>query len=133
VFAAYPELSCRGEKLTVSPGSYWPNIDIFCAGNEQVFTFLEDVLTEVFALFPSEYIHIGGDEADKTLWKVCPKCQKRIREEGLKDEKELQSYFIKRIEAFINAKGKKMIGWDEILEGGLAPEATVMSWRCSMM
>ncbi|MEI6900965.1 MAG: family 20 glycosylhydrolase, partial [Bacteroidota bacterium] len=85
--------------------------------------------TEVAALFPSQYIHIGGDEADKTRWKECPKCQSRIKKEGLKDEKELQSYFIKRIEKFLISKNKKMIGWDEILEGGLAPEATVMSWR----
>ncbi len=80
-------------------------------------------------LFPSEYIHVGGDEADKTNWKRCPKCQGRIKAEGLKDENELQSYFMKRIEKFIVSKGRKMIGWDEILEGGLAPEATVMSWR----
>ena len=129
VFASYPELSCKGELIYVPPGGYWPNIDIFCAGNDQVFTFLEDVLLEVIELFPSEYIHIGGDEADKTRWIDCPKCQKRIRDEGLKDVDELQSYFIKRIEKFLNSKGKKLIGWDEILEGGLAPEATVMSWR----
>jgi hexosaminidase len=129
VFAAYPGLSCTGKRLTVPPGSYWPDEDIFCAGNEKTFRFIEDVLTEVISLFPSEYIHIGGDEADKSHWKKCPKCQKRIREEGLKDEQELQSYFIKRIESFLHAKGKKLIGWDEILEGGLAPDATVMSWR----
>lgn len=129
VFAAYPEYSCKGEKLTVLPGSYWPNVDIFCAGNDGTFQFLEDILTEVAALFPSEYIHIGGDEADKTNWKMCSKCQKRIMDEQLKDENELQSYFIKRIEKILKSKGKKLIGWDEILEGGLAPEATVMSWR----
>lgn len=129
VFTAYPQFSCSGEKVTVHPGSYWPITNIFCAGKEETFTFLEDVLTEVAGLFPSEYIHIGGDEADKTEWKRCPLCQKRIREEGLKDENELQSYFVKRIERFLNSKGKKLIGWDEILEGGLAPEATVMSWR----
>jgi len=129
VLAAYPDLSCTGGPFTVPPGSYWPNSDIFCAGNESVFVFLEDVLTEVMDLFPSEYIHIGGDEATKTRWEACPKCQQRMKDEGLKDEKELQSYFIKRMEKFINSKGKKMIGWDEILEGGLAPEATVMSWR----
>jgi len=129
VLAAYPELSCTGGPFTVPPGSYWPNSDIFCAGNESVFVFLEDVLTEVMDLFPSEYIHVGGDEATKTRWEACPKCQQRMKDEGLKDEKELQSYFIKRMEKFINSKGKKMIGWDEILEGGLAPEATVMSWR----
>jgi len=129
VFAAYPELSCKGEKLTVQPGSYWPNTDIFCAGNEEVFSFIENVLDEVIELFPAEYIHIGGDEANKKEWEKCPKCQKRIKDEGLQDEHELQSYFIKRIEKYINSKGKKLIGWDEILEGGLAPEATVMSWR----
>ncbi len=129
VFAAYPQLSCRGERLYVRPGSYWPNNDIYCAGNDSVFTFIEDILTEVMQLFPSPYIHIGGDEADKTIWKKCPKCQQRIRDENLKDEKELQSYFVRRIEKFLNANGRKLIGWDEILEGGLAPEATVMSWR----
>lgn len=120
VLAVYPELSCFGK--TVRNGE-------FCAGNEQTFLFLENVLTEVMELFPSEYIHIGGDEAAKGTWKKCPKCRKRIREEQLKDVKELQSYFVKRVEKFLNAHGRKMIGWDEILEGGLAPEATVMSWR----
>jgi hexosaminidase len=129
VLAAYPQFSCTGGPFTVPTGSYWPNIDILCAGNDSVFTFMEDVLTEVMALFPSKYIHIGGDEADKSNWKKCPKCQARIKSEGLKDEKELQSYFIKRIEKFIVSNKHKMIGWDEILEGGLAPEATVMSWR----
>jgi hexosaminidase len=129
VLAAYPQFSCTGGPFTVPTGSYWPNIDILCAGNDSVFTFMEDVLTEVVALFPSTYIHVGGDEADKTNWKTCPKCQQRIKAEGLKDEKELQSYFIKRIEKLIVSKNRKMIGWDEILEGGLAPEATVMSWR----
>ncbi len=129
VFAAYPKLSCTGKKLNVIPGSYWPNSDIFCAGKEETFTFIQNVLDEVIELFPSEYIHIGGDEADKTEWEKCPLCQKRMREEGLENEHELQSYFIKRIEKYLISKGKKMIGWDEILEGGLAPEATVMSWR----
>jgi hexosaminidase len=129
IFAAYPELSCRGEKLYVQPGSYWPNIDIFCAGKEETFEFIENVLLEVMELFPSEYVHIGGDEADKTRWKECRLCQKRIKEKGLKDEHELQSWFVKRVEKFLNVHGKKLIGWDEILEGGLAPEATVMSWR----
>lgn len=129
VFAAYPELSCTGEKLYVQPGSYWPNSDILCAGKEETFSFLENVLDEVIELFPSEYIHIGGDEADKTQWKKCLLCQNRIKNEGLKDENELQSYFVKRIEKYLTSKGKKLIGWDEILEGGLAPEATVMSWR----
>ena len=129
IFAAFPELSCRGKKLEVQTGSYWPNIDVLCAGNEKTFEFLENVLIEVAELFPSDYIHIGGDEADKTRWKACKKCQKRIKDEGLQNEEELQSYFIKRIEKFLNSKNKKLIGWDEILEGGLAPEATVMSWR----
>jgi len=127
--AAYPQFSCTGGPFTVLPGNYWPNQDILCTGNDSTFLFLQDVLTEVVALFPSEYIHIGGDEADKTRWKECPKCQARMKSEGLKDEKELQSYFIKRIEKFLVTKNRKMIGWDEILEGGLAPEATVMSWR----
>ncbi|MEK7729401.1 MAG: family 20 glycosylhydrolase, partial [candidate division KSB1 bacterium] len=129
VFAAYPQLSCRGEGMPVQVGSYWPNVDIFCAGNDSVFTFIDDVLTEVAALFPNQYIHIGGDEADKTRWKECAKCQARMQREGLKDEHELQSYFVKRVEKMLTAKGKNLIGWDEILEGGLAPEATVMSWR----
>ena len=127
--AAYPELSCTGGPFTVPPGGVWPITDIYCAGKEETFAFLEDVLTEVMELFPSPYIHVGGDEADKTEWRKCPYCQARIRKEGLKDEAELQSYFIKRIERFINSKGRHLIGWDEILEGGLAPEATVMSWR----
>lgn len=129
VFAAYPDLSCKGDTLPVQPGTYWPNIDILCAGNDDVFTFIDDVLTEVADLFPGPYIHIGGDEADKTRWSACKKCQKRISEEKLRNEAELQSWFIKRVEKIVTAKGKKMIGWDEILEGGLAPEATVMSWR----
>jgi len=129
IFAAYPELSCRGERLAVRPGSYWPNEDIFCAGNDSVFTFLENILDEVVELFPAEYIHIGGDEAAKTYWKTCPKCQARIQAEGLADEHELQSWFVRKMEKYILGKGKRLIGWDEILEGGLAPEATVMSWR----
>lgn len=127
--AAYPEYSCTGGPFTVPPGGVWPITDIYCAGKEETFKFLEDVLTEVMELFPSPYIHIGGDEADKTEWKKCPLCQKRIRAEGLKDEAELQSYFIKRIEKFLNSKGRKLVGWNEILEGGLAPGAVVMSWR----
>ena len=129
VFAAYPELSCRGEKLYVQPGSYWPNDDIFCAGKEETFEFIENVLLEVMELFPSQYIHIGGDEASKTRWKECNLCQQRIKKENLAGEEELQSYFIRRVEKFLNYHSKKLIGWDEILEGGLAPEATVMSWR----
>ena len=129
VFAAYPELSCKGDYIPVNPGSYWPNTDIFCAGNDKVFTFLENVLEEVIDLFPGRYIHIGGDEADKMNWEKCPKCQARIESENLKDEHELQSWFIKRIEKFILSKDRKLVGWDEILEGGLAKSATVMSWR----
>ncbi|OYX85873.1 MAG: beta-N-acetylglucosaminidase [Flavobacteriales bacterium 32-34-25] len=103
--------------------------DVFCAGNEKTFGFLEDVLAEIIPLFPSEYIHIGGDECPKSNWKRCPACQKRMKDNNLSDEHELQSYFIQRMEKHLNAKGKKIIGWDEILEGGLAPNATVMSWR----
>ena len=99
----------------------------YCAGNDSVFTFLEKVLTEVIELFPSKYIHIGGDEVDKGPWKVCPKCQAKIKTDHLVNEEGLQSYFIKRIEKFMKSKNRKIIGWDEILEGGLAPEATVMS------
>ena len=129
VFAAYPELSCNNKYIPVNPGSYWPNVDIFCAGNDDVFSFLRDVLEEVSLLFPGPYIHIGGDEAEKENWKKCAKCQKRIKEKNLKNEHELQSWFIKEIEKFVISKKKKLIGWDEILEGGLAKSATVMSWR----
>ncbi|MCW5898386.1 MAG: family 20 glycosylhydrolase [Flavobacteriales bacterium] len=126
--ASYPHLGCTGGPYEVQRG--WGVFDdVFCAGNDSVFTFLEDVLTEVMDLFPGEYIHIGGDECPKTRWKSCPKCQARMKAEGLKDEHELQSYFIRRIERFVNSKGRKIIGWDEILEGGLAPNAAVMSWR----
>ncbi|MEN7547429.1 glycoside hydrolase family 20 protein [Rapidithrix thailandica] len=127
--AAYPEFSCKGEPVTVPSGGLWPITDIYCAGNDATFTFLEDVLTEVMALFPSPYIHIGGDEATKTEWARCAKCQKRIQTEGLNNVEELQSYFVKRIETFLNENNRTLIGWDEILEGGLAPKATVMSWR----
>ncbi|MEP7231332.1 MAG: family 20 glycosylhydrolase [Ginsengibacter sp.] len=128
--AAYPFLSCTQQpQLPLTGGNYTGMASNYCAGNDSVFTFLQNVLTEVMALFPSTYIHIGGDEVDKGPWKVCPKCQARIKAEGLVDEDGLQSYFIKRIEKFINSKHRKIIGWDEILEGGLAPEATVMSWR----
>ncbi|MBZ4037315.1 family 20 glycosylhydrolase [Flavobacterium sp. 17A] len=126
---AYPNLACfpdRNYKVVESWGVFE---DVFCAGKDETFTFLEDVLTEVMALFPSKNIHIGGDECPKTRWKVCPNCQKRIKDLGLKDEHELQSYFIKRIEKFLNANGRQIFGWDEILEGGLAPNAAVMSWR----
>ena len=127
--ASYPELSCTGGPFTVMPGSYWPINDIYCAGKERTFEFLENVLSEVADLFPGPYVHIGGDEAGKANWEQCSDCQARIQNEGLHDEHELQSYFIKRIERFLASKHKKLIGWDEILEGGLAPQATVMSWR----
>lgn len=127
--ASYPEYSCSGGPFTLPPGGVWPIKDVYCPGNDATFAFLEDILTEVTDLFPSEYIHIGGDEVDKSTWKICPKCQARIQAEGLKNEEELQSWFIRRIEKFLNARGKKLIGWDEILEGGLAPNAAVMSWR----
>ena len=125
---AYPELSCTGGPFKMP--LYWGiQKDVYCAGNEQTFEFLENVLTEVAALFPSPIIHIGGDECPKDRWKSCPKCQARMKAEGLKDEHELQSYFIRRIEKFLLTKNKRIIGWDEILEGGLAPNASVMSWR----
>lgn len=120
VLAAYPELSCQGEPYTSAD---------FCVGNEKTFAFLEEVLTEVMDLFPSEYIHVGGDEAGKQAWKSCDKCQQRMKDEGLKDVNELQSYLIHRMEVFLNNHGRKLLGWDEIMEGGLAPHATVMSWR----
>lgn len=120
VFVAYPELCCTGKPYTSSD---------FCVGNEETFTFVENVLTEVMELFPSEYIHVGGDEAGKQAWKTCPKCKKRMQEEGLKNVNELQSYMMRRVEKFLNDNGRKLIGWDEIVEGGLPAEATVMSWR----
>lgn len=133
--AGYPELSCKGEQST--PRIIWGVEDIvMCAGKEETFKFLEDVIDEIAPLFPSEYFHIGGDECPKISWKQCPLCQKRIKEEGLKGDKQhsaeerLQSYFVQRMEKYLADKhGKKIIGWDEILEGGLAPSATVMSWR----
>jgi len=127
--AAYPKLSCTGGPFTVLPGGVWPITDIYCAGKDSTFFFVEDVLSEVMALFPSKYIHIGGDEATRTEWEKCPDCRRRMKMEGLKNTGELQSYFIKRIEKFVNSKGKVLLGWDEIIEGGLPEEATVMSWR----
>ena len=125
--AAYPELGCTGEQAEVA--TKWGVFEEIYCPKDETFQFLENVLDEVLELFPSEYIHIGGDEAPKTRWKNCNHCQALIKEEGLKDEHELQSYFIKRIENYLNSKGRQIIGWDEILEGGLAPNATVMSWR----
>ncbi|HXI00240.1 MAG TPA: family 20 glycosylhydrolase [Sphingobacteriaceae bacterium] len=127
---AYPQLGCGDDLANFKVSERWGVFhDIFCAGKEDTFNFLQDVLTEVMMLFPSQYIHIGGDEAPKTRWEKCKYCQKRIADNNLKDEHQLQSYFIQRIERFVNSKGRKIIGWDEILEGGLAPNATVMSWR----
>ncbi|RNI29912.1 beta-N-acetylglucosaminidase [Rufibacter immobilis] len=125
--AAYPELGCKDTTYQVA-GTWGVFKDIYCP-NEVTFKFLEDVLTEVMAIFPSKYIHIGGDEAPKDVWKQSARAQEVMQREGLKDEHELQSYFIQRMEKFLNAKGRAIIGWDEILEGGLAPNATVMSWR----
>jgi hexosaminidase len=147
--AAYPWLSCFPDQPTVIRShpsqtsiqqqangvkklvqETWGVFDdVYCAGNDSTFMFLENVMDEVLNLFPSKYIHVGGDECPKTNWKICPKCQKRIKELGLKDEHELQSYFIQRMEKYLNSKDRILIGWDEILEGGLAPNAWVMSWR----
>lgn len=141
--ATYPELSCfPNEPTPIARRTTWSGdssgkkvqqawgifSDVFCP-SEKTFSFLEDVLDEVLALFPAKYIHIGGDESPKDNWKRSPFCQQLIKEKGLKDEHGLQSYFIQRIEKYINSKGRSIIGWDEILEGGLAPNATVMSWR----
>ena len=125
--AAYPELGCTGEQVKVA--AKWGVFDNIYCPKENTFKFLEDIIDEVVTLFPGKYIHIGGDEAPKTNWKKCTHCQQLIKKEGLKDENGLQSYFITRMEKYINSKGKQIIGWDEILEGGLAPNATVMSWR----
>jgi len=126
--AAYPEFSCAGGPFDVA--TQWGIFeDVFCAGNDATFAFLGDVLGEVLELFPSKFIHVGGDECPKTRWKSCPTCQRRIRDERLSNEDELQSYFIRRIEKFLNSRSRRLIGWDEILEGGLAPNAAVMSWR----
>lgn len=125
--AAYPELSCTGEEQGV-PGTWGVFEDIYCS-KEASILFLQDVLSEVIELFPSDYVHIGGDEAPKSRWKKCDECQKVISENNLHDEHELQSYFIGRMDQFLTERGKKLIGWDEILEGGLSPNAAVMSWR----
>jgi hexosaminidase len=125
--SAFPELSCNG-------GPYTPNAEggvfagVYCAGKEETFEFLQNVLAEVRQLFPGQYIHIGGDEVPKDNWKKCPRCQARMKQEGLKTEHELQSYFVRRIEKFINAQGRNLIGWSEIREGGLARNAVVMDW-----
>ncbi|WP_246228491.1 beta-N-acetylhexosaminidase [Paraflavitalea devenefica] len=126
--SAWPALGCTGGPYATA--TFWGVFEeVFCAGNDSTFVFLQNVLDEVLSLFPSRYIHIGGDECPKTRWKACAKCQQRMQALSLKDEHDLQSYFIQRIEKYLNSKGRDIIGWDEILEGGLAPNATVMSWR----
>lgn len=126
--AAYPQFSCTGGPIEVV-NDWGVFKEIYCAGNDSTYLFIEDILNEVMEIFPSEYIHIGGDEAPKYRWKHCSKCQHKMKEEGLKDEHELQSYFIKRIEKILAINNRKLIGWDEILEGGLTQNATVQSWR----
>ncbi len=125
--ASYPNLGCTGGPYEVLT-KWGVEDDVFCAGNDETFSFLKDVIDEVIELFPSEYIHIGGDECPKSVWEACDKCQKRIKDESLKDEFELQSYFIHRMEEYINSKGKTIIGWSEIMEGGIAPNAVLESW-----
>lgn len=126
--SAYPQFACTAGPFAAATD--WGVFDdVYCAGKDETFGFLTDILDEVMALFPGQYVHIGGDECPKTRWNACAACQQRMQSEGLKDAHELQSYFIRRIEKHVNAKGKKIIGWDEILEGGLAPNAAVMSWR----
>ncbi len=127
--ASYPELGCTKGPYEVR--TRWGiSKDVLCVGRESTFEFIEGVLDEVVALFPSKFIHIGGDECPKHRWKVCPECQQRMKEEGLKDEHELQSYFMKRVEKYLSEKhGRSIIGWDEILEGGVSKTATVMAWR----
>jgi hexosaminidase len=126
--AAYPKFSCNAGPFTVPPGS-WSDADIYCAGNDSTFLFLQDILSEVIDLFPSKYIHIGGDEATKTEWEKCLKCKSRMKAENLKNVSELQGYFVNRIAKFINSKGRVLIGWDEIQQGGLPAEAVVMGWQ----
>ena len=128
LLAAYPELSCSGGSFDV-PNNWGIFDDIFCAGNEKTFEFLEIILMEIIDLFPGQYIHIGGDEAPKTRWETCQLCRNRIQDENLKNEDELHSYFIKRIQKFLLKQNRRLIGWDEILEGGLANDSIVMSWR----
>jgi len=134
VLAAYPELACLlPVRQTFEVIPFWEGrLELsqpLCAGNDKVFAMYRDILGEVMDLFPSEFIHVGGDEVPKDAWKQCPRCQARIKAEGLKDENELQSYFMRRIQKIIAGRGRRMIGWDEILEGGLAAGASVMSWR----
>ncbi|WP_082886441.1 beta-N-acetylhexosaminidase [Flavisolibacter tropicus] len=125
---AYPALGCSGGPYKVQQ-TWGVFNEVYCAGNDSVFAFLQDVIDEVLPLFPSKVIHIGGDECPKESWKKCVRCQQRKKENNLKDEHELQSYFVQRMEKYLNSKGRTLMGWDEILEGGLAPNAVVMSWR----
>jgi hexosaminidase len=131
VIACFPELSCSNKPVQVNGGWKFYNVEdnALNPSNPKVYEFLDRVFTEIAGLFPYGYIHIGGDECTKKFWKECADCQNFMKKEGLKDEKELQSYFIKKVEKIVESKGKKMIGWDEILEGGLSPNATVMSWQ----
>lgn len=126
--ASIPEISCDGGPYTVATGGIASN-NTLCPGKEKTFEFIDSLLSEILPLFPGKYFHVGGDECNKSSWVNCPDCQARIKKEGLKDEHELQSYFIRRVEKIVNRHGKQLIGWDEILEGGLAPNAAVMSWR----
>lgn len=126
--AAYPWLGCAGEGYKVQ--TCWGIFpEVFCAGKDSTFEFLQNVLAEVIEIFPSEYIHVGGDECPKESWKNCPACQQRIRDQHLKDEHELQNYFTLRMEKWLNGHGRHLIGWDEIIEGGISKSATIMSWR----
>lgn len=131
ILEAYPNLACEGDDTTytVQVGPYWPPRAILCGGNDSVMSFLKNVMDEVIPLFPYSYIHIGGDEAVKDNWRRCPRCQRRIKQEHLQDEEQLQSWMIVEIEKYVNRQGKNIIGWDEILNGGVSPEATVMSWQ----
>ena len=126
---AYPQYSCSGKPYVIPENSPFEFTDPYCAGNDATFIFLQDILTEVMDLFPSTYIHIGGDEAKKTPWEKCPLCKARMKEEGLTGTDQLQSWFISRIDSFIRVKGRRTIGWDEIMEGDLPPSAAIMAWR----
>ena len=126
--ATFPHLGCTGGPYEVSR-NWGIHEEVYCAGNDEVFRFLENVLEEILEIFSSEYIHIGGDECPKLRWKECPKCQARIEAENLKDEHELQAWFVRHFDEWLRARGRRLIGWDEILEGGLEPTAAVMSWR----
>jgi len=128
VLAAFQELSCTGEAQSV-PTTWGVFDDVYCAGNDDVFSLLENVLAEVCELFPGEYVHIGGDECPKTYWQVCPKCQSRLEDEGLSNFDQLQAWFVRQAEQILYRHGKRLIGWDEIMDGGLSPSAAVMAWR----